>query len=252
RSAERAGRHGHGPGPHLVRRAHGHDGNGRLQGLAGPGRGVGLMAQETPRFNEDQPTPAPTDAPPEVVAPLAQFEGREPEAPAWFKAAIAHAPERSFVGPEGRRIELLTWGEIGKPGLLLVHGNSAHADWWSCIAPLLATEYRVAAMSLAGMGASDWRDSYSPNAFAADALACVKAARLDEGPGKPVYVGHSFGGSQVFYVACTHPERLKAAVLIDVGFGPSPEDEARIAERKARAARGPRPYPDLTTALSRF
>ena len=39
---------------------------------------------------------------------------------------------------DGANIELLTWGEVGKPGLIFVHGNSAHADWWSFIAPFLA------------------------------------------------------------------------------------------------------------------
>src|SRR5688500_15752256 len=78
------------------------------------------------------------DLPPEVRAPLAGFAGEEPPAPQWFKDAIADEPERGFVGPAGKRLEMLTWGERGKPGLLLVHGNSAHADWWSFIAPFLA------------------------------------------------------------------------------------------------------------------
>ena len=107
--------------------------------------------------------------PPEVQAPLAPFRGREPDAPKWFKDAIAQEPERTFVESLGTRLELLTWGEIGKPGLLLAHGNSAHAEWWSFIAPLLATDFRVASMSLAGMGASDWRDSYAFDDFAEDA-----------------------------------------------------------------------------------
>jgi len=61
--------------------------------------------------------------------PLAAFEGAEPEAPDWFKWAIGQAPERSFVTVDGARIELLAWGKRGDPGLILVHGNSAHADW---------------------------------------------------------------------------------------------------------------------------
>src|SRR5688572_46576 len=76
--------------------------------------------------------------PPEVQAPLAHLKGAEPPAPAWFKAALADEPERSLVDSDGSKIELLTWGELGKPGLLLVHGNSAHADWWSFVAPYLA------------------------------------------------------------------------------------------------------------------
>ena len=44
-------------------------------------------------------------------------------------------------GEDDADIELLTWGEIGKPGLIFVHGNSAHSDWWSFIAPFLADEF---------------------------------------------------------------------------------------------------------------
>ena len=88
---------------------------------------------------------------------LAPFQGAPPPTPAWFDAAIAQAPERTMITVEGANIELLTWGEVGKPGLLLLHGNGAHADWWSFIAPFFAKDWRVAAISWSGMGGSDWR-----------------------------------------------------------------------------------------------
>ena len=59
------------------------------------------------------------------VSLLAPFHGEPPPAPAWFKGAIAQAPERSTIAVDGANIELLTWGEIGKPGLLFLHGNGA-------------------------------------------------------------------------------------------------------------------------------
>jgi pimeloyl-ACP methyl ester carboxylesterase len=165
-----------------------------------------------------------------------------------------------MVASQGTNIELLTWGERGKPGLLLVHGNSAHADWWSFIAPILAEDYRVASMSLAGMGASDWRPVYAFDAFAEDAEACARAAGLYEGGRKPTYIGHSFGGSQVFYAACKFPERMHAAVLVDSGFGGPPSKE-QIAEMQKRMGqvrnipttdRPARVYPTLQAALARF
>ncbi|MDP3749994.1 MAG: alpha/beta hydrolase [Phenylobacterium sp.] len=201
--------------------------------------------------------------PPEVQAPLAPFRGQEPDAPQWFQDAIAQEPERTFVESLGTKLELLTWGEVGKPGLLLAHGNSAHAEWWSFIAPLLATDFRVASMSLAGMGASDWRDSYAFDDFAEDAEACARAAGLYEGDRKPVYVGHSFGGSQVFFAAVKHPERMHAAILVDVGFGGPPPDSPegkRMLEAQRQqqirniptADRASRVYPTIEAALARF
>src|SRR5258708_521112 len=165
-------------------------------------------------LDDDEPIRLQPDLPPEVASPLAPFAGAKPPAPAWFDNALANAPERSFVPVEGASIELLTWGEVGKPGLILVHGNSAHADWWSCIAPFLADHYRVAALSLSGMGDSDWRESYNFGVFAAEIWECAKAAGLYEAPVKPVYIGHSFGGAQVFYSVVKHPERMRGALLL--------------------------------------
>ncbi|HPA37707.1 MAG TPA: alpha/beta hydrolase [Phenylobacterium sp.] len=196
--------------------------------------------------------------PPEVQAPLAPFQGQVPDTPKWFADAIAKAPERSLVDSMGTKIEMLTWGEVGKPGLLLVHGNSAHADWWSFIAPYLAEDYRVASMSLAGMGGSDWRDSYAFQDFAEDAEAVARAAGLYEGPRKPIYIGHSFGGAQVFFAAALNPDRLHAAILVDTGFGGPPPDSPeakKMAERVRNiptADRANKVYPDIKSALARF
>jgi pimeloyl-ACP methyl ester carboxylesterase len=199
------------------------------------------------------------DLPPEVRAPLAPFNGEEPPAPAWFQWAIAQEPERDFVESMGIKLEALSWGERGKPGLLLVHGNSAHAEWWSPLAPYLAKDFRVTSMSLAGMGNSDWRTTYRFQDFAADAEAVSRATGLYEGGRKPIYIGHSFGGGQVFYTAVRHPEQMHAAVLVDTGFGGPPPEV--LAERQKRAellANNPSPdrptrvYPTLAAALARF
>lgn len=189
-------------------------------------------------------------------AALAPFHGEPPPAPAWFRKALADVPERELTPTPRGRIEALSWGERGKPGLLFVHGNTAHADWWSFICPLFAGQYRVCAMSLAGMGGSDWRQSYSFDDFAEDAEAVACATGLHEGGRKPVYVGHSFGGGQVFYVASRRPAQIHAAILIDVGFR-SPVDEASSPApaptvQGVREKRPARVYPDLAAALARF
>jgi pimeloyl-ACP methyl ester carboxylesterase len=188
---------------------------------------------------------------PEVQAPLAAFNGEPPPAPAWFEQATAKKPERSFVTVDGAKIELLTWGERGKPGLLLVHGNSAHADWWSFIAPYLAEDHRVAALSLSGMGGSDWRENYSFDIFADELHACAEAAGLYDGPEKPVYIGHSFGGSQVFFAAMKHPDWMRAAILVDTGFGPPPDSEGARQPPPMRSQPN-RVYLTLAAALARF
>ncbi len=223
------------------------------------------------KLDDDEPVRLAPGLPPEMASPLAPFEGREPPSPQWFKDALARAPERRLIPVEGADIELLTWGEVGKPGLIFVHGNSAHADWWSFIAPFFADDYRVASISLSGMGASDWCETYTFEGFATEIYECAKAAGLYEAAVRPIYIGHSFGGSQVFYSAARHPDRMTAAILVDTGFGgpPTPEQmqawreeaikEGRLEElNRMGGGGGPqrskpnRVYATLEEALTRF
>jgi pimeloyl-ACP methyl ester carboxylesterase len=199
---------------------------------------------------DDQTPPAPP-AEPQIEPPLAVFGGREPPSPDWFKWAIAQEPERSSVIVDGADIELLAWGERGKPGMMLIHGNSAHADWWSFIAPYLAKDFRVAAISLSGMGASDWRETYSFEIFAQEMRAGAEAAGLYDAPVKPIFVGHSFGGSQVFYAARKYPQWMQGAILVDTGFGGPPPAAEGFRQPQTRTQPN-RVYPTLEAALARF
>ena len=113
--------------------------------------------------------------------------------PAWYRWAIDQIPERSTFECDGVPVELLTWGEVGKPGLLFLHGDSAHADWWSYTAPFFADEWRCAAISWTGMGSSGRRPGYTFDAWAREAIAAIDAAALDNGTGTMV-VAHSLGG----------------------------------------------------------
>jgi pimeloyl-ACP methyl ester carboxylesterase len=183
------------------------------------------------------------------VSLLAPLHGRKPEAPAWFTRALAVAPERAFVAVAAARIEMLTWGERGKPGLLLLHGNGAHADWWSFIAPFFSEHYRVAALSWSGMGASDWRERYSLDAFLAEIETVAEAAGLYDAPEKPVAVGHSFGAMPLLIHAARNSERLKAIVIVDPPiFSPTRERQ----NRPPREHQAHRVYPSLEAALARF
>jgi pimeloyl-ACP methyl ester carboxylesterase len=205
---------------------------------------------------------APNDAggkpalPPEVMSPLGPFKGAKPPAPHWFDWAIAQEPERTFVESGGARIESLAWGERGKPGLLFVHGASANADWWSFIAPFFADDYRIVAMSLSGMGRSDWRPRYAFEVFAQEMHDVADAAGLNDAPVKPIYIGHSFGGAAVYFANVGDPDRIRASLLIDSGFGrrpPKQEDqEAAVDMKPAAEDKKMRIYPTFEAALARF
>lgn len=156
-------------------------------------------------------------ADPALAPPLARYAGAEPPAPAWFHEAVNAPHERNRVAVEGADIEWLGWGERGKPGLLLLHGNGAHADWWRFIGPFFAKTHRVAAPSWSGMGNSSHRARYSIDLFIAEILAVAEAAGLSD-TGPFTVVGHSFGGFPMMALANRQGEKLKQAIILDTPF----------------------------------
>lgn len=183
--------------------------------------------------------------PTDIAAPLARFHGETPPAPEWFERAITNAPERSTIEVEGVGIELLTWGEVGKPGLVFLHGNGAHADWWSFIAPYFAADYRIAAISWSGMGGSGWRERYSAELFAQEILAAIEVGRLGD---RPMLVAHSFGGYQALHAAGVYGDRIRGAVIVDSVIHP-PEKRWNGPPPRSQPNKV---YPTLTEALARF
>ena len=187
-------------------------------------------------------------------APLAEYRGERPPAPQWFADALAKTPVRTMVEACGGRVETLAWGPQGAPGLLFLHGNGAHADWWSFIAPFFSEERRVVAMSLSGMGGSDWREDYSTYGFVDEVQAVADQTGLLASGRQPVFVGHSMGAAIALACAGRFGEQLEAAVLVDPPFR-TPERMRQWRDRRSQEP--PRTFPkrfykDLPAALSRF
>jgi pimeloyl-ACP methyl ester carboxylesterase len=191
------------------------------------------------------PSSAPVAA--SSINPLAVFRGRRPDAPAWFGEALAMLPERGRVPVQDANIEVLSWGKRGAPGLLLLHGRGAHADWWRHIAPFFATRYRVSALSWSGMGGSDWRDSYGVEIYVEEILAVAQASGLFESSERPLMVGHSFGGVMLLAAAAAHGERLKGAVVVDSYLHSEGQWHLPPSRHRALAV-----YASLEAALARF
>lgn len=190
---------------------------------------------------------------------LAALAGSPPPAPRWFADITQHAPESRFVTVQGARIHYLRWGDAAKPGILLVHGNAAHAYWWSFIAPFLARDYHVAAMDLSGMGDSGWRaphgdaGGYSMELFAAEEMAVLEDAGMFAPAEPPVIVAHSFGGFVTMKAAAEHGARLGGIVIIDSPVNPPVRgDNGRGGDPADHKPRAHNIYPSLAAALARF
>ncbi|MGH6871437.1 MAG: alpha/beta fold hydrolase [Rhizomicrobium sp.] len=180
--------------------------------------------------------------------PLAPLAGVVPAAPAWFGRVTADAPESRFVEVQGAPIHYLRWGDRLRPGLLLVHGNAAHAYWWSFIAPFLAREYNVAAMDLSGMGDSGWRQTYSMETFVEEQLAVCEDAGMFAPGEPPIIVAHSFGGFVTMLTGALHGDRLAGTVIVDSPVNP-PD---RPGGPPKRVIKPHKVYPTMAAALARF
>ena len=177
--------------------------------------------------------------------PLEGLGGQQPEAPEWFHRAMAMPVEESRIDVEGAGVEVLSWGERGRQGVLLMHGSVAHARWWCPIAQLLAKEYRVTAFSFSGNGGSDWRERYSVRQMAREAVAVAKAGGLFENNVPPTVVAHSFGGKAASLNSFDHGEELLGTILLDSFVVPK-EAEGEVPPYKVRQ------YESLAEGLDRF
>ena len=191
----------------------------------------------------DQPVEMPAEQ-----GPLAPYHGEQPPAPQWFQDAIAAPYRTAFTECEGAKIHYQSWGDPSKPGLLLVHGNGAHAHWWDFVAPYLTDDYHVVAMTFSGMGDSQWRETYAMGTFAKEQLAVCEAAGLFAHAEKPIIVSHSFGGFVTILTGAEYGERFTGIVIVDSPVNP-PDRPRRGPPGNVR---GNKVYPTLEKALLRF
>ena len=174
------------------------------------------------------------------------------ELPFWYNTAMAAPSDYATVKVDDIDIAYTTWGEVGKPGIVLIHGSNAHMEWWRFTAPFLADNFRIAALDLSGNGNSGWRERYSGEGFAREVWAVCEAAEL--GP-KPIVVGHSFGGFAALEAAHYFGEQMTGVLFMDFTVAPKAEYiewGMRVEREGVEAGRKLRVYEDKDTALDRF
>ena len=135
-----------------------------------------------------------------------------PDAPSWFRRAVAVPHGHGTVEVDGCAVHYLHWGERGRRGLVFVHGGGAHAHWWTHVAATFATEFRVAAIDLSGHGDSGHREAYDPEQWADEVVAVAADAGID---GLPVVIGHSMGGFITIVTAARHPDEVAGVIICD-------------------------------------
>ncbi|TMR98143.1 alpha/beta fold hydrolase [Nonomuraea basaltis] len=125
------------------------------------------------------------------------------------------------------------------PPLLLVHGWGTDSHQWSWhIDALTAAGYRVIAADLRGHGYSSVPETgNTPRMMAEDLHALLDRLGIP----RVVAIGHSMGAQVVSILAVEHPERVRALVVLDPGYGIT-ADIARGFPRLIEGLRGEDPH----------
>lgn len=144
---------------------------------------------------------------------LSSYNGAKPPSPDWFRQALERTPGRHMIESGGTNIEYFTWGSSTGQGFSCCMGRRA-CPVVGAYRTFFADDFRIAAMSMAGMGGSDWREEYSIAQHAVDMRNVAESAGLFA-KGKPVVAGHSFGGVPTATAASDPDGWVGRAFIID-------------------------------------
>ena len=163
-------------------------------------------------------------------------------------AASAATDSRFVDVGDGVTDEVLDWGGLGRPVLLLPgSGNTAHV--FEDFAPKLIEGCRVHVYGITRRGygiSSKPERGYSTPELAEDDWRVIQALKLQ----KPVVIGHSMAGSEMTFLAQKHSSELTALVYLDANADPMdyPWSNAEFRALTIKAMKGAPGPPKRTAA----
>ena len=151
--------------------------------------------------------------------------------------------------PNGLTLELLRAGGAGKTPILCIPGLTRNVrDFANVIETFAATDREVIAMSLRGRSGSARAEmtSYTPTIYRDDALALLDTLGIDEA----IFLGTSLGGITTMLAAEKAIDRIKAAIINDIGPELAPDGIMRIVKSMNAHGDGSRPRAGLQAPVS--
>jgi pimeloyl-ACP methyl ester carboxylesterase len=146
------------------------------------------------------------------------------------------------------RLEILDWGGVGRPSLVLLPGAGNTAHVFDDFAPKLTTGCRVYGITRRGFGASDHPSfGYSDQRLADDVLQVLRSLKI----ARPVLIGHSMAGGELTTMGNQHSDALAGLVYLDA-LGdprdwPASDPAYRELANKLREVRRGAPTPDRSS-----
>ena len=152
--------------------------------------------------------------------------------------------ETSSVAVERNvRLEVLDWRRDPRPDaptLFLLPGLGATAHSYDDLAPKLAENYNVVAMTRRGVGDSSKPDhGYDIDRLSRDVLEVLDTLGIE----KPVLVGHSIGGEELNYLGAHHADRFTGLVYLDAAYDRTAPADERYSELSRRLPEAPPIHP---------
>jgi pimeloyl-ACP methyl ester carboxylesterase len=136
--------------------------------------------------------------------------------------------DRDLVVADGLRLHYRDYpGPSEKPPLICLHGLTRNARDFAELAKRYSPRWRVLALDFRGRGLSDYdpvSSRYTPLTYGADVIQLLDSLAIPEA----VFVGTSLGGLVMMVIAARAPERIRAAILNDVGPDVDPGGIDRI------------------------
>lgn len=133
----------------------------------------------------------------------------------------------------GVQLEVLDFGGAGSP-ILLLPGLGATGHSYDDLAPQLARNHRVVAVTRRGTGGSSKPDfGFDTPRLAQDVLQVMDAMGFD----KVLLVGSSIAGEELTWLGGHHPERFNGLVYLDAAYDRS-GDSARADRKRMRELGG--------------
>lgn len=128
----------------------------------------------------------------------------------------------THVAPGSQRprpVSHLVAGDPAGPRLVLVHGTPGSAQGWAGFLREPPAGFEVLALDRPGFGGSGPHAAETRLAAQADAV----AALLPDDGRDAVLLGHSLGGAVAAQAAATHPQRVRALILVAAALDPALE-----------------------------
>jgi len=133
------------------------------------------------------------------------------------EALWPHYADRYFTVRDGLKLHYRDYpGDAAKPPLLCLPGLTRNARDFAELAERYSPRFRVLALEFRGRAMSDYDPvpaRYIPPTYAFDVIELLDQLAIAEA----IFVGTSLGGLVTMAIAAIAPQRIRAAILNDVG-----------------------------------